>query len=77
MVFQRALSYGQALATEEIKGSELETFTYRREAELPPDLGEHSIPPTFPLWPLGGFGGGGGQLPDHITKGGNLFLYAE
>lgn len=58
MVSQRALSYGQAIATEEINGSELETFTYRREAEIPPDLGEHSIPPAFPLWPLGEFGGG-------------------
>ena len=55
MAFQRAVSYGQALLPEEIKGNELETFTYRREAEIPPDLGEHSIPPAFPLWLLGEF----------------------
>lgn len=56
--FQRALSYRQALATEEIKGTELKKLTCRRGAEIPPGLGEHRIPPAFPLWLLGGFFGG-------------------
>lgn len=54
--------YRQALATEEIKGTELKKLTCRRGAEIPPGLGEHNIPPAFPLWLLGGFFWGGNCL---------------